>query len=286
MLGDVFGRQPDRAARRVGAGDPRRRAGRRRARRWPAARRHRRSRAQRRRAGPDGRRPTTGRSCTSGRRHRAVLPRRPGVRARVRAVRRAGRRAGHGHADPPVQPALLRARRRVPAARDAEPRHLQPPVRDDLDRQRAGVLRDPRERPARDRGQRVAATAPARRSCTRRCSCRSRSRGSCPPAALLVDPPELRYAARRGDRVRAGVLREPRLHATRSATRTRPTWRSRRTSSARWSAARSSTSRCSPASGSLLVVVAVLYTVAFLLAGRYRFLADAGSSGRSRRASR
>ena len=53
-----------------------------------------------------------------------------------------------------LQPPFLRARRRVPAARDAEPRHVQPAVRHDVDRQRARVLRDPRDRAGRDRGER------------------------------------------------------------------------------------------------------------------------------------
>ena len=93
-----------------------------------------------------------------------------------------GRRRREGDRDrrPAPQPALLRPRRRVPAARDEEPRDVQPAVRHDLARQRDGLLRDPRQRAARDRGQ------PAL------------------PAAAAADP--LRRAARR-DRRRVAAAR-------------------------------------------------------------------------------
>ncbi len=83
--------------------------------------------------------------------------------------------------DPPLQPAFLRPRHRVPAARDEEPRVVQPAVRDDLGRQRAGVLRDPGQRAAGDPRQRAAPAAQPGTVLRRRSSSRSRSRISCRP---------------------------------------------------------------------------------------------------------
>ena len=65
-----------------------------------------------------------------------------------------------------------------------------------------------------------------------------------PPEQLLIDPPLAALRHRRRPRLRAGLLREPRLQSTRSATRPRPTWPSPATCSGRWSAARWSTSPC------------------------------------------
>src|SRR5207245_121478 len=59
-----------------------------------------------------------------------------------------------------LNPPLLRPRRRVLAPRDAEPRDLQPALRHDLVRQRAGHRGDPRERAPRDRGAVPLAGAP------------------------------------------------------------------------------------------------------------------------------
>ena len=126
--------------------------------------------------------------------HRDVLPGRARVPAAVRRRGRRGRRARDADAAPPVQPALLRARRRVPAARDQEPRLVQPAVRDDLDRQRARVLRDPRRASCSRSSSTPASARRTRDRSTRRCSRRSRSPISCPADALLIDPPELRYA--------------------------------------------------------------------------------------------
>ena len=209
---------------------------------------------------PAGRRP-----ATSSTRHRpTATPRRatddwpflylrepgmpPPLPRRSRAHRRAGRCCSSAaaaqlerHAAPPLQPALLRARDRVPPARDAQPRDVQPAVRLDVARQRARVLRHSRQRPAGDPRQRAAS-------------------GSATPrllyaALLVVDRGRVRAAAGvAAHRARLAALpaspassRSRRsssptsCSATRSGTRGRPTWRSPRTSSARWSAARSST---------------------------------------------
>ena len=152
-------RRADRLVRLVGPsdGDPRGRSGRGRARRRPAARRPGRRRP-RRSATPA---PVPGHRrlavpVPADREHRAVLPCRARIPADLRPGRGARRRTGDEDAAPPVQPALLRARDRVPAARDQEPRLVQPAVRHDLGGQRPGLLRHPRQRPAGHRGQPVA----------------------------------------------------------------------------------------------------------------------------------
>ena len=93
--------------------------------------------------------PTTGRSSTSAAR---ALPAHYLVAlAVILAVRAAAvvlGRAGRARIRSPLQPPLLRPRHRVPAARDAEPRHVRPAVRVDVAGERPRVLRDPRQRPA------------------------------------------------------------------------------------------------------------------------------------------
>ena len=90
------------------------------------------------------RRPTTGRSCTCARRSsRSTTWSRWPSCCSARSSRSRSRRGVTGTTHPEVQPALLRARHGVPAARDAQPDQLQPAVRHDLAGQRAGLLRDP-----------------------------------------------------------------------------------------------------------------------------------------------
>ena len=172
----------------------------------------------------------------------------PGVRARCS---RSSASLGAARVDaarrPPVQPALLRARHRVPAARDAEPGQLQPAVRDDVARQRPGVLRDPRQRAAGDPRQRP---APSRRPAPLYAALLLSLLVACalPPDVLLIDPPGLRYV------LAAALAFAPVFFANLVFTYSfrdtdRPTWPSPPTCSARWPAAPSSTSRCSPATG-------------------------------------
>ena len=199
------------------------------------------------RAGGAGRRPAGGhaaqRRCAAGRhRHRTPCPtvggpapkpatddwpflylrtplRRPTTTSSALAIvllgalhRGRARGARHGHHHPPVQPALLRPRRGVPAARDAQPGQLQPAVRHDLAGQRAGVLR---------RSSRSVLLAifincrfPIRRPTLLYALlfvAHRAWRTLVPPEILLIDPPWLRYLLAAVARVRARVLRQPRL---------------------------------------------------------------------------
>ena len=180
MLGDVFGRRRLVRLDRTGRG-----------RSWPPAPRSTRLNGARRPASSTDAVPDVGTPVPVARDRRlavpvppradgrAVLPRGPRVHPGLRVARRRRCRPGDRDADPPVQPALLRARHRVPAARDEEPRVVQPAVRHDLGRQRAGVLRDPRERAAGDPRQRPPAAAAARLRSTSVCSRPSPSPISC-----------------------------------------------------------------------------------------------------------
>ncbi|HXG26919.1 MAG TPA: hypothetical protein VNL94_08750 [Candidatus Binatia bacterium] len=142
---------------------------------------------------------------------RVALPRGPGVRAADRGHRRPRRRARRRHAGPPLQPALLRARHRVPAARDAVAGQLRAAVRLDVAGQRAGLLRDPRLGAARDPGERETPDPPARAALRR--AVRRAGRGLRPAAGIPADRPAVAPVHARGDRgVRACVPREPRLH--------------------------------------------------------------------------
>ncbi|MDP9319951.1 MAG: hypothetical protein M3P16_02510 [Chloroflexota bacterium] len=105
---------------------------------------------------------------------------------------------------------LLRARRRVPAPRDQEPRDVQPSVREHVVRQCAGLRGHPAVRARGDRGHgtppsdRAAPVHPARREPFRE------HRGAATESAARPADPALRP---RGDpRVPAGVLRQPRVH--------------------------------------------------------------------------
>ena len=141
--------------------------------RWPGA-----ARRRRRPDRPDG-------CATAGDRRlavplpartldRPVLPRRPrDDRGPGRAVGRACR-TPEWDVDPPVQSAFLRARYRIPAARDPEPRDVQPALRDDLARECARLLRGPRERAAGDPHQPALPVQRALGCCTRGSSGRSR----------------------------------------------------------------------------------------------------------------
>ena len=233
-----------------------------------------RSRAQRRRAGPDGRDrrlavpvpPDAGRSRRTTSAALAfllvfALCHRPGA-ARV-----------DGHADPALQPALLRAGRRVPAARDAGA---------------SSRSACSSARPGSSTRWRSSRSSPA-------CCSRSRSTRGCRPRgpahplrravrariavawlvpadALLIDPPELRYVSR-GDRVRAGVLRQPRVHVLvprhglgGHGVRVEPARRDGRR--------RARVRRASHRLPALLIIVGRAVRVAFVLARRVRFLAD------------
>ena len=101
--------------------------------------------------------------------------------------------AAQRHLAATVQPALLRPGHRLPAARDQEPRDLQPAVRDDLDRECPGLLRGARQRPGGDRRQ------PARPIPQPGPACTSGLFGTIglavllPPASLLIEPIWLRY---------------------------------------------------------------------------------------------
>jgi hypothetical protein len=141
---------------------------------------------------------------------RVVLPRIAGDDRR--AGRPAHRPCGapQRDLDPQVQSALLRAGGRVPAPRNAQPGDVQLAFRDDVAGQRIGLLRDPRERSAGDPHQ------PAD-------SFRQPSPSL--PGAVRLDHAHARVvaigAAHRagvaalhpgsGTRVRAGVLRQPRV---------------------------------------------------------------------------
>ena len=90
-------------------------------------------------------------------------------------------------------PHFFVAGHRVPAARDAQPGQLQPPVRDDLAGQRAGLLRHPRERPAGHLHQR-AVPDPAPHCFYAALFVSLAVAFLVPPESLLIDPPWLRYA--------------------------------------------------------------------------------------------
>ena len=74
--------------------------------------------------------------------------------------------ARHGHQLPALQPPLLRAGHRVPAARDPQPGQLQPAVRHDLAGQRAGLLRRARERAGGHLHQLASSRSVGRTCCT------------------------------------------------------------------------------------------------------------------------
>ena len=111
---------------------------------------------------------------------------------------------------PPVQPALLRPGRGVPAARDAQPRDVQPAVRLDLGRQLARLLRDTGVGPGGDRRQR-ALPDPQPAAVVHRPVRGHRGRLLAPPDALLIEPAWLRYVVAGGAHLRAGVRGEPRV---------------------------------------------------------------------------
>ncbi len=116
-----------------------------------------------------------------------------GVRAADRRARRVRRGARRRHVRAAVQPALLRAGHRVPAARDSLARQLLAVVRLDVARQRAGVLRDSRLRAARDPRQR-AVPDPSGRACSMAALFVALAVAfMLPPESLLIDPPWLRY---------------------------------------------------------------------------------------------
>ena len=74
------------------------------------------------------------------------------------------------------------------------------------------------QRPAGDPHQRPLAPSGGRACSTRPCSWRSRSPSSSRPSRSCIDPPWLRYLLAAVARLRAGLLRQPRLQPTRSAT--------------------------------------------------------------------
>ena len=91
-----------------------------------------------------------------------------------------------------IQPALLPARCGVLAARDPQPRDVQPALRHDLAGERAGVLRNSRWRARGHPGERSTAVAPAGMALCR--ALRNLALAYVlPPATLLIDPPWLRY---------------------------------------------------------------------------------------------
>ena len=151
--------------------------------------------------------------------------------------------AGDGHADPALQPALLRPRHGLPAARDAQPGQLQPALRHDLDRQRPGLLRHPGQRPGGHPDQR-ALPHPAPERLLRRALRGARRRLPAAAGAAAHRPALAALRARRRAGLHARSSSPTSSSATPSATRPRPTWPSPATSSGRWSAARSSTSPC------------------------------------------
>ncbi len=157
-----------------------------------------------------------------------------------------GQRAPQRHLATALQPPLLRPGRRLPALGDAQPGDLQPALRDDLDRQLAGLLCHPAERAGGDPGRltRARRRAPAgctspssARSCSTTC-CRRRACCSTHPGCATCSPPPWRSLP-----CSVPTSSSP----TRSVTPARPTWRLPRTSSGRWSAACSSTPRSSRA---------------------------------------
>ena len=175
---------------------------------------------------------------------RAVLPRRARVHPARSPHRRPGRGSGDGDADPPLQPALLRARHRVPAARDEEPRV-------------ASACCSGR----RGSSTRWPSSRSSRASCWRSSS--TRGSGRCSPRPLYAgavrgDRRRLPAAAGRAahrpagaalrswrrHRLRARLLREPRVHALVPRHRRGRHGVRVATCSGRWSAARWSTSRC------------------------------------------
>ena len=246
MLADVFGEQPARAAVGAGRGDPRGRSRGRRAGRRSAARRRGRRGARRRR-----RRPAAG-----DRRLAVPLP----------ADRRPSRRTTSRRSAFILIFAVARRARRGPGRRGTPIRRFSPHF---FVLGIAFLLLETKslvsfsllfgttwvvnalaffailaQRPARHRGQRAAPIRAVPRRSTRACSRPSRSPGSCPPDALLIDPPEapLRAGAARS--------RSPRSSSPTSCSPTRSATPRlgrhvvrHRTCSARWSAGCSSTWR-------------------------------------------
>jgi len=172
-----------------------------------------------------------------------------------------------------VQPPLLRARDGVPLAGDTEPRELQPAVRLDVVRQRPGVLRDSRLRARRDPRER-ASPAPAA-GCPVRIAVRGAGGRVRDPAGVAADQPGLAAVPpRRG----AGLARRCSWQIScsriRSETPRRPDM------------AFASNLLGAMVGGALeylalltgyrvlLIVVALLYAVAWLFATRWRRLAD------------
>ena len=124
----------------------------------------------------------------------ALLPRSPRGGARALRPRRRRGSPGRGDGARAGEPALLRARGRVPAPGDEEPRHVQPAVREHVGGERARVRGDP-------------PLGPRRHGVTARAPRIPRPVGYLllglslalvyviPPASLLLDPPLLRYLA-------------------------------------------------------------------------------------------
>ena len=187
------------------------------------------------------RRRMTGHSCICGAARSRRTTWRPSPSSSASPWRPSSGRARHVDADPALQPALLRPRHRVPAARDEEPRVVQPAVRDDLARQRARVLRDPGQRPAGDPGEHCGfkpaePRADVRRSLRRHRGRlpRARRRPAHRPARGCATPWRPRSPSHRSSSPTS-------CSPTRSGTRTRRTCRSPPTCWARWSVARWST---------------------------------------------